>query len=133
MRINQAMLFMYTGRFEQAIEAFEREAADCRRDGDRWNEGFVTGHIGNVHFDREDYPRAAGYYQCSIEICHQLGNIYSEHISLYNLALCQERMGNISLALEHYRKDLALARQLGDRPSEEELAAKIGELEGRSG
>jgi tetratricopeptide (TPR) repeat protein len=130
MRINLAMLHMYTGRFQQAIEAFDREADDCRQDGDRWNEGFVTGHIGNVHFDREDYSRAAGYYQRSIEICRQLGNVYSEHISLYNLALCRERLGDIGQALEHYRRDLVLARQLGNREDQQELAAKIRELEG---
>jgi tetratricopeptide (TPR) repeat protein len=115
---NLGLICLKTGRWQEALGYLNRKLEMAKELGDERGRASVMGNIGGVYSANQQYEKAAACDRESIAISRCIGDIYTEYFSVYNLAKTCENMGRNEEALSHYRRDLEMARQLGDGPGE---------------
>jgi tetratricopeptide (TPR) repeat protein len=103
------------GRFDQALESFERAGVLARQAGREDLEARAENGIGTVHYQRGAYAQARASYQLAMERTTDpvlIGRF------MLNLGAIANIEGNLENALWHYLRARALFRDNGDRASE---------------
>jgi len=103
------------GRYDQALEAYERARTSARRANRPDLEARAENGIGAVHYAHGEYAQARASYQLAMERTNDpvlIGRF------MLNLGVIANIEGNLENALWHYLRARALFRDNDDRPSE---------------
>src|SRR5438552_3646741 len=74
-------------RWEDGIAAFERSGALFEQLGDSHNLSITLNRLGELHYERHDFPNAIQVYQRDLKIVEQLQDERAVAQALNNLAL----------------------------------------------
>jgi len=113
---NMGLLCIEAGKNQQALEYFNLKLELSRRIGDGSESAHAVGNIGRVHLINKNWPEAMACCREAIKLSRRTGDIFAEYYALYNLAQACQEQGLTDEARTHYRRDLEMARQLGDGP-----------------
>ena len=70
--------------------------------------------IGNLYLRLKQYDQAIEYFEKSLKLEAELGNILGLAVNHQNIGECLEEQGKLDLALENYRTSLAYNEQIDD-------------------
>jgi len=129
----------HKGRYKEAEERL-KEALKIHRDvGDRRREARRLGQLANVYRDwsqsAANYEDAASYYQVSLDMAENLGDIHCQIYALNGWGLMQVRMGrpasadhpsDFQLAREKFEKALKMAGDTLNRRGEGNARSNLG-------
>jgi tetratricopeptide (TPR) repeat protein len=105
---NLAAIELYSGNFDQAVEAYERIRAPVDAD--------LASNRGTAYYYVGRYDDAAEFYRLAVELGPR------DHVNRRNLADLLLLLGSGDAAREQYREALRLVREeRGDRPGDIEL------------
>jgi diguanylate cyclase (GGDEF)-like protein len=101
-----------------AIDAFERSLAIYRTLKDTSN---IAGELNNLGFvystQLADYEKALTNHLEALKVREQLGDRAAVALSLNNIGIVYERLGEYDRALEYYNRALAIRQALGGQPN----------------
>ena len=119
----------------------EERALDCHRqalaiDTKSENTRGISANlndIGSIHFFRQRYEQAAGYFQRAAAAAREAGSRSLEGMALSNLGEAYRELGRPEPAIGHLRLAQAIFGELGDKYGLSETAHQLGETYRRSG
>lgn len=129
---HQATIALEQGRIKQALSYIRRRLRIAKKCGNPRDlaHGYLT--LGGIFGTLGKYKISCRYSRRSAEISRRIGDIFMLYYAIYNMGLVSERLGLFQEALAHYQDDLALARQLGDGPGEEQIREDIARLKAKN-
>ncbi|MFS4492937.1 tetratricopeptide repeat protein [Maribacter sp. 2308TA10-17] len=68
--------------------------------------------IGNLYQMLEQYDKAITYFEKSIRLEKELGNVLGQAVNSQDIGACKEEQGDLMGAMEGYKKSLALNEQI---------------------
>lgn len=124
-----------------APQGNEERALDCHRqalaiDTESENTRGISANlndIGSIHFFRQRYEQAAGYFQRAVAAAREAGSRNLEGMALSNLGEAYRELGRPGPAIGHLRLAQAIFDELGDKYGLSETAHQLGETYRRSG
>jgi len=124
---NQARTFWGVNQTEKAIESYERSREYFAQAGLQRDLIYVLADIGTIYFNKEDYQKAKGYSEQSIQIADSaktsdfpIGSYpddFGRARALHTLAQLDLRNGSHEDAIEKLNKALILYQALNDQGS----------------
>ncbi|GIJ53336.1 SARP family transcriptional regulator [Virgisporangium aurantiacum] len=126
-RLSLGLLYVMTGRYDDAVAGYTAARAACRDAGWPSGEAAALGNLGNVHLELDRLDEAAETYAESLEMHRRTGVIAGEAGQLANLALVQGVRGELRASAENLVAALDLHRRLGSRVSEGRNLANLGD------
>jgi CHAT domain-containing protein/tetratricopeptide (TPR) repeat protein len=109
------MVHSRQGRYDQALECFQRSLVNDERIGNRSGAAFTLGEIGVVYYFRGSYAEALEYYQRSLAIRTDLGNKSGIARVMNDIGIVLNILGRYQEALQHYQDSLRIKEEIGDR------------------
>jgi predicted ATPase/DNA-binding SARP family transcriptional activator len=89
--------------------------------------------LGNIAHGQGDYARASAYYEQALSISCELGDRWSESMTLTNLGLVSNQRGDYAGARACYERALAISRALDDRWGETLALINLGYVSHQQG
>jgi len=86
----------------------------------------IYNNIGMIHVQTEDHTNALKYFEMSLQLDDQVGNLLGKAIVLNNIGMIYSTMGNHSNALKYYNTGLKIVRQLKDMSNESMILNNLG-------
>ncbi|MCB9643161.1 MAG: protein kinase [Myxococcales bacterium] len=123
-------IYRAQGRYSAALEAYREALAWAVSRKLIWEQGRLSGMIGQVLHQRGEFPEAEAYYLQSLEIATQGGDRRGEIEAMCKLGTLELDSGNVAASLKRFEKATAAARALGDRRMECTAMALSGQLQG---
>ncbi|MDX6444406.1 MAG: hypothetical protein QOH71_1480 [Blastocatellia bacterium] len=124
---NQARTFWGVNQTDKAIESYERSKEYFAQAGLQRDLIYVLADIGTIYFNKEDYQKAKGYSEQSIQIADSaktsdlpIGSYpddFGRARALHTLAQLDLRNGSHENAIEKLNKALTLYQALNDQGS----------------
>ena len=90
-------------------------------------------NFGILQQARGNYEAALGYYQCSLKIAEEFGNLAGVSVSLHQLGTVQQERGNYDEAVDYYERSLKIDEQLGNMAGIAFSLHNIGAVQGKRG
>ena len=122
-------IYRSQGRYGAALEAYREALAWAVSRKLVWEQGRLSGMIGQVLHQRGEFPEAEAYYLQSLEIATQGGDRRGEIEALCKLGTLELDGGDVPASLVRFEKATAFARSLGDRRMECTAMALLGQLQ----
>ena len=113
-----AFLNIRQGRYEEAIRLCQQsldmleklpENADSRKERAR-----IYNNLGSIYLNWNDYAQAIEYFEKSLAIRKENGDMHGTAILYNNLGVVYERQGNYDKALEYHRQSFEIEKEIGD-------------------
>ena len=121
------------GRFDQAVDHFQRALPLYRETGDLPGEARAMGSLGLALDRTGDYQRAVEYLEQALDLQRRSGAYGGEASTMGNLGMVYGRLGRYEDALGWLERALARHRELGNRGSEVRTLNNIGIAHARLG
>jgi tetratricopeptide (TPR) repeat protein len=108
------------GRTSEAKQHYESALAKCPRITGETEKSAVTMYaaiqhnLANLVAQQGDIPRALGFWQDSLELYEQIGDVQGKAATLHEMAGVIAQQGDIPRALGLWQDSLELAEQIGD-------------------
>jgi tetratricopeptide (TPR) repeat protein len=83
-------------------------------DKQNWNYRASLISLGNAYYSLGQYERAIAFYQQSLDIKKEIGDIQGESISLNNLGNSYYSLGQYERAIAFYQQSLDIKKEIGD-------------------
>ncbi|MEZ4569947.1 MAG: hypothetical protein R2849_06405 [Thermomicrobiales bacterium] len=96
----------------------EESVALLQQSGDRWGAAQILTYLGIIPFNRGDYIAAMERFKEGLGLARALRNPQLLYISLYDVGLAAQALGDSEHATASYREAFALALEVGDTPYE---------------
>jgi len=116
------------GDYPAALAKFQRALALHEELGNRSGVAGVTGNIGTVYQQTEDFLTALEYYQRAMILYEELGKSADVAIVMGNIGNVYTSTGDYPAALDHFHRALALHDELGDRTGVARINGNIGNM-----
>jgi tetratricopeptide (TPR) repeat protein len=111
---NIALVYQATGRYDEAIRAYEQIIAVFRSLNKQVELAMALANLGVVYKNQGCYEEAIDHYQQSLEITRCIGNIAGTASNLGNLGIVYYTQGLYEEAIDHYQQSLAIKQRIGD-------------------
>ncbi|MBE9040178.1 tetratricopeptide repeat protein [Oscillatoriales cyanobacterium LEGE 11467] len=105
---------------DRAIDYYQQSLALFRQTGYLLGEAASLGNLGMAYRAKEEHERALEYFQQAIDASENLDTPTGEGWLLQMLGSTYQALGEVDTALDYYQQYLDLAREKGDRASEEQ-------------
>ncbi len=102
------------GAYPEPQEALLAAVKQFQGLGDPQKEGEVLDSLGRLHFERLELDDAEYYFQRSLALKSQVGDLAGQAITYGNLGRVALTKGERELALERFYRDRKLSAQIGD-------------------
>lgn len=106
--------FLSVNRMEEAIFAFKKSEAICRRLGANSELATLYGKLGQVYMIREDYETAVKYFRRDLDISSRFRNFYALGYSYRNLGRSLIQVGIVEEAITNLKESLGLFQYVED-------------------
>ena len=111
-------VYQLQGRYDEALDAYDRSLAISREFEDRVGEGQTLISMGNVYQLQGRYDEALDAYDRSLAICREFKDRVGEGLTLNNMGVVYQAQGRYDEALDAYGRSLAICREFKDRVGE---------------
>jgi tetratricopeptide (TPR) repeat protein len=101
------------GKYERAIEFYEKALEIYRLIGDVQGEGNALGNMGNASIRLGERDKSFGFYEKALEIYHRNGDASGEGKVLGNMGDTYADLGEYAKAISFYEKQLEIHRRIG--------------------
>jgi tetratricopeptide (TPR) repeat protein len=126
-----ALLLAYQKQYDQAetyaVEAFEL----CEKVGEKGRWEITSTTTGNIYFWKEDYEKAAFYYQKSHSLAQDIGRNTGR--TLNNLGIVASKSGKLDKAIEYYLQAIEQYQKTTNRDLIAQMQINIGEIYNEKG
>jgi tetratricopeptide (TPR) repeat protein len=95
-------------------------------DKQNWNYRASLISLGNAYYSLGQYERAIAFYQQSLDIKKEIGDIQGESISLNNLGNSYYFLGQYERAIAFYQQSLDIKKEIGDIRGESSSLGNLG-------
>jgi tetratricopeptide (TPR) repeat protein len=95
-------------------------------DKQNWNYRASLISLGNAYYSLGQYERAIAFYQQSLDIKKEIGDIQGESISLNNLGNSYYSLGQYERAIAFYQQSLDIKKEIGDIRGESSSLGNLG-------
>lgn len=102
------------GRFDEAIDQFQRALVIRREAGDRNGEGWALYNLGDTYRTIGRFAEAVEYLRQALPISREAGERWGEGWVLNMLGDAYRRLGRFAEAIEHFRQALLIRSEVGD-------------------
>ncbi|WP_159072362.1 tetratricopeptide repeat protein [Streptomyces sp. CMB-StM0423] len=133
MRTGLGMALRDTGRYEEALAAFDQALALRREIGDRPGEALVLHNVGLVHMQREELDRAGELFADALAIREAAADTRGEAKAHLAIGEVKSLRGHDDDALRHLTKAMDMIAGKGDRNSEILARRLLGQAYLRAG
>jgi tetratricopeptide (TPR) repeat protein len=110
----------------EAIGWLEPSLTAARKLGNRRDEGFALGNLGNAYLRLGDLRCAVEFFKQSLAVHREAGDRRGEGVTLGNLGLAHAALGETRRAIEFHEQYLAVAREIGHRRGEGQALGNLG-------
>ncbi len=110
---NIATTLMKATRYRESLQYLFLASSIFEKLGNNGNYGIVVGNIAIAYLDLLQYDSAMYFLDISGEIAKELNSIYSLLLNERSKGDVSMEQGNLSSALDHYKKSLGYAEVLG--------------------
>ncbi|NTV21743.1 MAG: tetratricopeptide repeat protein [Chlorobium limicola] len=110
--------YLDIGKFDEALDFFERSLAIWQMIGDRQGEGVTLGNIAQIYHARGEYDEAIKFLNMSLAILHEISNRRGESATLNNIAEVYGDRGQYDSAIKFLKQSLVICQEIGDRQGE---------------
>jgi CHAT domain-containing protein/Tfp pilus assembly protein PilF len=124
--IKQGLQFDNQGRYQEALELYEKALVICKEIGDKALLGITLNNIGTVYNNLGQYQKALDYFQQSLVIRKHLGDKSGESATLNGIGGVYYSLGQYQNALDYYQQSLIIRKHLGDKSGEGAILSNIG-------
>ena len=121
------------GKFQEALENFNKHLSIAKEVGDRAGEGIAYGNLGSAYHRLAKFQEAIEYFNQHLSIAKEVGNRAGEGIAYGNLGSAYHSLGKSQEALENFNKHLSIAKEVGDRAGEGRAYGNLGRAYHRLG
>jgi tetratricopeptide (TPR) repeat protein len=126
--INWGDCYRSHGKYEQALEAFQKALAITKEAINPQEEATLLREIGNLYQAWGKYEQAIDYQQQSLKLYQQLGREKDVANQWANLAACYLAWGKYEQALEHYQQSLEIRQDLNEQSQVASSFFQIGHI-----
>ncbi len=123
---NIGLVYHAWGRYQEAIEYFQKSLKIREEVEDRRGEGRTLNNIGEVYRAWGKYQEAIEYLQKSLKISEEMRDREGEGVTLNNIGLMYDAWGRYQEALDHFQKALKIQEEIGDKAGEGVTLSNIG-------
>jgi tetratricopeptide (TPR) repeat protein len=122
-------------QFNAAIQSWQKALTLYREIGDspdgdslasRKGEGLALGLIGTAYAQLGDSAKVIEYFEQSLAIVRELGNLPAEALLLRGIGGAYLKLDNYAKAVEFLQQSLAIAKQAGDREEQGKTMHSLG-------
>jgi DNA-binding SARP family transcriptional activator len=116
------------GRFEEALDCYQRARSIRRETGDHWGENANSiNNLGCTYLELHRFEEALDCFQQVLTASRGAGNKYTESLALGNLGLAYSGLGRFSEALASFSQTVDITREIGYRRAEGNALSNIGD------
>ena len=130
---NMASVYDNQGRYQDALELYERSLEIAQAWDDRYGEASILSNIGVLHYNRGDYLQALEFTEAALAMRRDIGDRSGVATSLSNLGTIYNSQGRYSEALTVYQEGLSLVQAIGIKPAEPAFLGSIGTIYSEQG
>lgn len=112
---NAGIVYHYLGEYAASEACFLDSLAICVAINDRLDHASVLNNLASLYLNTERDSEAGKYLEECRDICRSIGNEWTEAYALHNLAILQERAGDLDEALKNYQRVVAIAEKNSDQ------------------
>ncbi|MFM6097027.1 MAG: tetratricopeptide repeat protein [Dolichospermum sp.] len=104
------------GYYANQVELYGQLVSKWAEIGDteNWNYRASLISLGNAYDSLGQYQTAIDFYQQSLKITREIGDVRGESISLNNLGNAYYSLGQYQTAIDFYQQSLKIKREIGD-------------------
>jgi tetratricopeptide (TPR) repeat protein len=95
-----ALFYLFTGHYDEAIEAAEEARQLSRSIHNKWGEAYSQYGVGRVYWDRGDSERAIAVMEESIRLSYEAGFLSPQVNTRCDLALVYASLGAVQTGIE---------------------------------
>jgi tetratricopeptide (TPR) repeat protein len=114
------------GLYTVTLLHLNRAAAAARASGDNAGLALALRHLGRIAERHDEYERAEGYYQESVELLRDLDDRENLSTVLRALGILAAHQGDLGLAEAYYQEGLTLARDIQQHDPASDLLRGLG-------
>jgi len=109
---NRGTLFYRMGLLDHALDDWNKALRYAKEAGSEYCEAGILSNLADMYGRRKEFDRALNYLDRGEKITIEAGDMEMCSSIHFNFALVYIMMGDMELALEHYRKSLEVAHPL---------------------
>ncbi|OUL23200.1 transcriptional regulator [Nostoc sp. T09] len=116
------------GYYTVQLDLYGQLVSKWEEIGDRQNWNYRTSltSLGLVYKHLGNYQQAIEFYQQSLELSRDIGDRYTEGLSLMRLGSAYDSLGKYKQAIEFYQQSLEIAREIGAHDGEGNSLMNLG-------
>ncbi|MGD1698310.1 tetratricopeptide repeat protein, partial [Dapis sp. BLCC M229] len=112
------------GYYEECIQLYGRLLGKL----DKGWDGICLNRLGIAYSFLGEYHKAIEYFQQSLQIAREIGDLSTEGKALGNLGNVYDSLGEYHKAIEYHQQDLQIAREIGNRSGEGIALGNLGNV-----
>jgi tetratricopeptide (TPR) repeat protein len=121
------------GNPRELIEIHQIGLASARASGSLEGEAGMLNSLAMRYYQLDEHERAGRYFEDALGLFGQVGDSYSETVSLMNLATTYMERGRFQSALDRYERAMASFDQIGDLEGRAYVRQRLGDTYRRMG
>ncbi|NET17229.1 MAG: tetratricopeptide repeat protein, partial [Okeania sp. SIO1H6] len=110
--------------YEECIHIYRRLLGKL----DQYWESICLNGLGIAYYFLGEYHKAIEYFQQSLQIAREIGDLLTEGKALGNLGNVYDSLGEYHKAIEYHQQSLQIAREIGDRSGEGSALGNLGNV-----
>ncbi|MEH1833580.1 MAG: tetratricopeptide repeat protein [Nostoc sp.] len=120
------------GEVSKAQEHYQQALNSCPAE-DKTVKAAIIHNLGVLKANRGEIEEAITFYQQSLALNEQIGDVQGQALTLNSLGLLKDNRGETEEAIAHYEQSLTLREQIGDVQGQAVTLHNLGMTKARSG
>lgn len=112
------LVFRNSGKFDRALEIYNRNLEIDRELKDRYGEEIDLGNIGDIYTESADYKTALNYYQIALKIAVEIDDRIGEAINLGAISTVYAYQGDYERSIAFSKKAIKIHLETGYKSGE---------------
>ena len=112
--------------YQNALIKLEKARTLYQEIGDKQNEAYCNGWLGNVHKFLGNNQKALEFYNQSLVLVIEIGDKSEESANLNSIGQVYINLGEKRKALEYFEKSLTIKKEVGDKKGESDVLNNMG-------
>ncbi|XP_035685414.1 tetratricopeptide repeat protein 28-like [Branchiostoma floridae] len=115
------------GEYEAALEWYQKQLTMSQENGDETEQINAQANVGNAYMNLNKTDQATSHFNTALQLAEWTGDQYAQmRVSFYLGDLYKDKLHSPRTAIQYYKQQLTLARQLGDRNQEGVAYNRLG-------
>ena len=129
----QGIDFIKENKIDKTLDTISEILALSKETDDKVFKGFCFSEIGLIYLGTKKFSKALGFYNQALEVSRKNNYKAGELKELFNIARTYDYpcLSDYENALEYYEQALVIAKEIGDKPSQEKCLASMGKAYSR--